>query len=285
MQNNKYHLLVTCNDKAGIVAKISNFLFQHNANIIELDQYSTDPSGGIFFLRLVFEVSASQAEIEQLKTQFLTEIAVQYEMKWYLTPAQQKKRLAILVSKHQHALLEVLWSLQNGELQAEIPYVISNHPDLENTVRQFGLEYHHITVDKDNKAKSEAAILNLVKDKVDGIVLARYMQILSADFLAHFPNKIINIHHSFLPAFIGADPYQQAYDRGVKIIGATAHFVTPDLDAGPIIEQDVVHVSHKQHKDELRRIGRDIERRVFLRAIRWFTEDRIIVYGNKTVVF
>lgn len=283
--HNTYHLLVTCHDKSGIVAKISNFLFDLGANIIELDQYSTDPSGGTFFLRLAFELESSTTVIDNIRKQFSTQIAEPLSMTWQLIHAGTKKRVAIFVSKHEHALLELLWSWQKNELHMDIPLVISNHSDLEKTVSDLGIAYHHIPVDKTNKLVAEAKALALLEHNIDGVILARYMQIISANFISQFPNKIINIHHSFLPAFVGADPYQQAYERGVKIIGATAHFVTEELDAGPIIEQDVAHVSHKQHKDELRRIGRDIERRVLLKAIRWFTEDRIIVHGNKTVVF
>ena len=282
---NIYHLLVTCADKPGIIATISSFLWQKGANIIELDQYSTDPSGGTFFLRLAFELVWSPSQIIALQNEFNTQIAIPLNMDWQLITANKKKQLAILVSKHEHALLELLWNWQKGELFADIQCIISNHRDLETTVTHLGLPYFYIPINPHSKADAEAEILSLIEGKIDCLVLARYMQILSPEFIARFPNKIINIHHSFLPAFIGADPYQQAYDRGVKIIGATAHFVTAELDAGPIIEQDIAHVSHKHQRGELQRLGRDIERRVLLRAIRWFIEDRIIVYGNKTVVF
>jgi formyltetrahydrofolate deformylase len=281
----RYHLLVTCrHDKPGIVSCISNFLHHRQANIIELDQYSTDPTRGTFFLRLVFELLANTTFLS-LSNTFETEVAIPLNMEWQLTQHEQKKRLAILVSKHEHALIELLWNWQKNELLADIQGVFSNHPDLRATVESFGLPFYHIPVDKKDKAQSESILLKQLLGQVDGIILARYMQILSEHFIAHFPNRIINIHHSFLPAFVGADPYQQAYDRGVKIIGATAHFVTAELDAGPIIEQDIAHVSHKQSRDDLRRLGRDIERRVLLKAVRWFTEDRIIVDGNKTVIF
>lgn len=276
---NKCRLRICCDDKPGIVAKISNFLVDRNANITALDQYSTDPIDGKFFLRLEFQMPDLMSAYTELKHDFNAEIATPLNMQWQLTPAATKKRLGILVSKHDHVLLELLWQWQKSELYADIPCIISNHPDLSDTAKQFNIPFHHIS------PQDEPQMLKLLQDNVDCVVLARYMQLLSSDFCAAFTNRIINIHHSFLPAFAGADPYQQAHDYGVKMIGATAHFVTDKLDAGPIIEQDVAHVTHKHHREELRRLGSDLERRVLARAVRWYLEDRIIPYGNKTVVF
>jgi len=212
-------------------------------------------------------------------------VAERFAMEWRFAYAEEPKKMALLVSRYDHALLEVLWRWSRGELPAKVSMVISNHPDLEPAVRAFGLPYHHVPVSKENKAEAEASILELLEGQADLVVLARYMQILSADFVSRFPHRIINIHHSFLPAFVGASPYRQAYERGVKLIGATAHYVTEELDQGPIIEQDVARVSHRHSVEDLVELGRDLERQVLARAVRWHLEDRIIVHGNKTVVF
>lgn len=277
-------LLITCPDRPGIVAAVSGFLFNHGANITALDQHSTDPEGGSFFMRLEFQTPHLDVPREVLERTFAASVASRFEMDWRISYAADLKRVAILVSKYDHALLELLWRSANGELPGLITQVISNHPDLRAEVERFGIPYHHIPVQKATKAEAEAEMLARLEG-ADLVVLARYMQILSASFVAQFPHRIINIHHSFLPAFIGANPYKQAYTRGVKLIGATAHYVTDELDQGPIIEQDVARVSHRQGVEELVRLGRDLERTVLARAVLWHLEDRILVYANKTVVF
>lgn len=277
-------LLITCPDRPGIVAAVSNFLFNHGANITALDQHSTDPEGGLFFMRLEFQTPHLDVSREILEKAFAERVAARFEMDWRIAYAADLKKVAILVSRYDHALLELLWRHSNQELPCQLTQVISNHDDLRPEVERFGIPYHYVPVVKDRKEEAEAQMLELLRGS-DLVVLARYMQILTAGFVAHYPNKIINIHHSFLPAFVGANPYKQAYTRGVKIIGATAHYVTEELDEGPIIEQDVARVSHRHDVAELVRLGRDLERNVLARAVQWHLEDRIIVYGNKTVVF
>lgn len=278
-------LLITCPDQPGIVAAVTTFLFQHGVNITELDQHSTDPEGGRFFLRLEFQTPKLDVPRAVLETAFREAVASRFTMDWRISYAADKPRMAVLVSKHDHALLELLWRWQRGELRVDIPVVISNHADLRVSVERFGVRFEHVAIDAATHAEAEAKMLALLEGQTDFIVLARYMRILSADFVARFPHKIINIHHSFLPAFVGADPYQQAYTRGVKVIGATAHYVTSDLDQGPIIDQDTGRVSHRHEVPDLRRLGRDLERQVLARAVRWHVEDRVIVDGNKTIVF
>lgn len=264
---------------------VSTFLFRYGANITDFDQHATDATGGTFFLRMEFQTGGLTCSINELREHFRDQVGTPYNMQWRLTVASEKKRMAIMVSKHDHALMELLWRTMRGDLAATIPMVISNHNDLRPEVERFGIPWHHIPVGKDNKAEAEQQALELLDGQVDVIVLARYMQILSPNFVAHYPGQIINIHHSFLPAFIGANPYQRAWERGVKLIGATSHYVTDDLDEGPIIEQNVQRVTHRHSADDLRAIGQDIERSVLLRAVRWHLEDRVIVDGNKTVVF
>ena len=278
-------LLVTCPDKPGIISAVSTFLFNHGANITDFDQHSSDAEGGTFFLRLEFQTPALDCSREALRNNFAARVAEPYGMQWHISYASEKKRMAILVSRHDHVLMDLLWRTSRGDMPAIIPLVISNHDDLREEVERFGIEYHHIPVNADNKGEAEAQALALLEGRVDVIVLARYMQILSAEFVARHPHRIINIHHSFLPAFVGANPYQQAHERGVKLIGATSHYVTEDLDQGPIIEQNVQRVSHRHSAAELRSLGQDVERQVMLRAVRWHLEDRVIVDGNKTVVF
>ncbi|MCG8394463.1 MAG: formyltetrahydrofolate deformylase [Pseudomonadales bacterium] len=278
-------LLVTCPDKPGIISAVSTFLFNHGANITDFDQHSSDAQGGTFFLRLEFQTPDLDCSREALRNTFATRVAEPYGMQWQISYASEKKRMAVMVSRHDHVLMDLLWRTSRGDLPATIPMVISNHEDLRDEVERFGIEYHHIPVTGDNKAEAEAQALELLEGRVDVIVLARYMQILSQDFVARHPHRIINIHHSFLPAFVGANPYQQAHDRGVKLIGATSHYVTEDLDQGPIIEQNVQRVSHRHSAAELKALGQDVERQVMLRAVRWHLEDRVIVDGNKTVVF
>jgi formyltetrahydrofolate deformylase len=278
-------LLITCPDRPGIVAAVTTFLYHHGVNIIELEQHSTDASGGKFFLRLEFHTPTLDVSRNTLLQAFGEVVGKPFEMDWRIAFAAEKPRMALLVSRHDHALMEVLWRWQRGELRAEIPMVISNHPDLRGAVESFGVAFEHVPVDAASQPQAEARMLELLEGRADCLVLARYMRILSAEFVRHYPMRIINIHHSFLPAFAGADPYQQAYTHGVKIIGATAHYVTAALDQGPIIEQAVVRVSHRHEVDDLRRLGRDLERQVLARAVRGHLEDRIIVDGNKTVVF
>jgi formyltetrahydrofolate deformylase len=281
---NRARMLVSCPDQPGIVAAVSRFLFEHGANIVQSDQYTMDPEGGMFYIRIEFDLDQLNQRREQLKTAF-AKVADQFSMDWTINRAGRKKRLAIFVSKEDHALLELLWQWQAGDLEADIAMVISNHNDMRQLVESFGITYYHVPVTADTKAEAERRQLELVVDQADAVVLARYMQIISPKFIEHFPNRVINIHHSFLPAFVGGKPYAQAYNRGVKIIGATAHYVTEELDGGPIIEQDVQRVSHRDNVDDLKRIGRHIERIVLARAVSWHVEDRVIVHGNKTVVF
>ncbi|MFC5446765.1 formyltetrahydrofolate deformylase [Paenibacillus aestuarii] len=282
--SNRARMLISCPDKPGIVAAVSQFLFEYGANIVQSDQYTMDPEGGMFFIRIEFDLPQLEDRAEQLKRDF-SHVADKFSMEWSLSLASQKKRLAIFVSKEDHALLELLWHWRAGDLNADIAMVISNHPDMRELVEPFGIPYHHIPVTADTKAEAERRQLEVVGDKVDAIILARYMQIVSPSFIKHYTNRIINIHHSFLPAFVGGKPYAQAHNRGVKIIGATAHYVTDELDGGPIIEQDVQRVSHRDNVEDLKRIGRHIERIVLARAVAWHVEDRIIVHNNKTVVF
>jgi len=278
-------LLIACPDRPGIVSAVTTFLFQHGVNITELDQHSTDPEGGRFFLRLEFQTPHLDLSREALAGAFREAVAEKFAMDWHISYAADRPRMAVLVSRHDHALMELLWRWQRGELRVDIPLVISNHADLREAVERFGVRFEHVSIDAANHAQAEMQMLQLLRGQTDLIVLARYMRILSAEFVAHYPSRIINIHHSFLPAFAGADPYRQAYERGVKLIGATAHYVTADLDQGPIIEQDTARVSHRDEVLDLRGLGRDLERQVLARAVRWHVEDRIIVNGNKTIVF
>lgn len=283
-EQNRARMLISCPDGPGIVAAVSHFLYQHGANIVQSDQYTMDPEGGMFFMRVEFDLPQLESHIAGLQQDF-SEIADKFEMKWQLYPLSHKKKLAIFVSREDHCLVELLWQWQAGDLDAEITMVVSNHPDMKEYVESFGIAYHYIPVTPETKAEAEKQQLELVNGQVDLIILARYMQIVSPALIEPYRNRIINIHHSFLPAFVGGKPYAQAYNRGVKIIGATAHYVTEELDGGPIIEQDVQRVSHGDEVNELKRIGRTIERVVLARAVKWHIEDRILVHQNKTVVF
>ncbi|MNK25437.1 Formyltetrahydrofolate deformylase [compost metagenome] len=283
-QQHRARMLISCPDSPGIVAAVSHFLHEHGANIVQSDQYTMDPEGGMFFMRVEFDLNDLNSKLMGIKSDF-QEIADKFQMEWNIFPLNEKKKLAILVSKEDHCLVELLWQWQAGDLDAEISMVISNHPDMRDYVESFGIPYHHIPVTPDTKKEAEQRQLELLNGNVDLIVLARYMQIVSPALIQPYRNRIINIHHSFLPAFVGGKPYAQAYDRGVKIIGATAHYVTEELDGGPIIEQDVQRVSHRDNVSELKRIGRTIERVVLARAVKWHIEDRILVHQNKTVVF
>lgn len=282
--NNTARLLITCDDKSGIVQAVSSFLYHQGANITALDQYATAPTGGRYFMRVEFELDQLSTRKETLQQTFATNVAERYDMQWRFAFVGDVKKVGILVSKVDHALLELLWRHARGSLPCEITHVVSNHPDLRESVENFGIPFTVIPVNKDNKVEAYRQMNELLKDN-DLLVLARYMQILNEEFVDQWDTKIINIHHSFLPAFVGANPYQQAYDKGVKLIGATAHYVTAELDQGPIIEQDVERVSHNFTVEELRELGEDVERNVLARAVKWHLEDRIIVDGNKTVVF
>ncbi|MCL6594429.1 MAG: formyltetrahydrofolate deformylase [Alicyclobacillus sp.] len=281
---NRARLLISCPDRPGIVAAIAQFLYQQGANITQFDQYSAPPDVGLFFTRVEFDLPQLPERLSDVRAGFAG-VADQFSMDWHMELASVAKRAAIFVSKEDHCLLELLWQWQTGDLFMDIAMVISNHPDARETVEALGLPFYYIPVERGHKAPAEAAQLQLLAGKVDFLVLARYMQILSPDFVAQYPNRIINIHHSFLPAFIGRNPYGQAYERGVKLIGATAHYVTEDLDEGPIIEQDVHRVDHRATPADLKRIGRHVERVVLARAVKWHLEDRILIHGNKTIVF
>jgi formyltetrahydrofolate deformylase len=276
-------LLISCPDRHGIVAAVSGFLAARDANIVTSDQYSTDPEGGAFFMRMAFTIAALDPGFADA---FATEVAEPFGMDWRLDDAGRAKRVAVLVSREDHCLLDLLWRRRRGELRCEIPLVISNHPDHAADVAGFGARYEHVPVAKGEKPAAEARMLELLAEGgYDLVVLARYMQILSGEFLARVGCPVINIHHSFLPAFAGADPFGRAKERGVKVIGATAHYVTEELDAGPIIEQDVVRVTHRESVDALVSIGRDVERTVLARAVGLHLEDRVLVHENRTVVF
>jgi formyltetrahydrofolate deformylase len=275
-------LLISCPDRHGIVAAVSGFLAARGANIVSSDQYSTDPEGGAFFMRMAFTIDRLG---EDFAAAFAEEVAERFGMDWRVDDAGRPKRVAVLVSREDHCLLDLLWRWRRGELHCEIPLVISNHPDHAADVASFGVTYEHVPVVKGEKPAAEARMLELLAGRFDLVVLARYMQILSGEFLSRVGCPVINIHHSFLPAFAGADPYGRAHERGVKIIGATAHYVTEELDAGPIIEQDVAHVSHRETVDVLVRIGRDVERTVLARAVNLHLEDRVLAHENRTVVF
>jgi formyltetrahydrofolate deformylase len=278
-------LLIRCADRPGIVAAVSTFLFRHGANVVDLDQHSTEEEPATYFMRLEFQTDGLDAPLDRLGQLFGAEVGDRMEMEWRLASHADRRRVAVLVSRQDHALLDLLWNWRRGDLRADIPVVISNHPDLRSAVESFGVPFLHVPNSRDGRPAAEAHMLEALEGKADVVVLARYMQVLSAGFLESFPGRVINIHHSFLPAFAGADPYRQAYERGVKIVGATAHYVTAELDAGPIIDQDVARVSHRDSVDDLKALGRDLERRVLFRAVRWHCEDRILVHGNKTIVF
>lgn len=277
--------LVSCPDKPGIVATVTGFLYNHGVNILHLDQHVAEADGkddATFFMRVAFEAPPVEGLRSALEAAFDSVVARRFGMRWSLAWSADIPKVGLLVSKHDHALMELLWRWQRRELPCEVRAVISNHEDARKAAHDFGVPFHHVP--SDDKAEAEARLRELLED-VDLVVLARYMQILSPEFVAAFPNRIINIHHSFLPAFVGARPYHQAHQRGVKLIGATAHYVTADLDQGPIIEQDVIRVSHRFSAAELVALGRDIERQVLARAVRWHLEQRIIVHDGKTVVF
>jgi formyltetrahydrofolate deformylase len=275
-------LLVSCPDRPGIVAAVSRFLFESGANIIRSDQYSTDPSGGSFFLRVEFAIAPDAHH--DLAERFGL-VADRFGMNWRIWGAGTRKRVAILVSRYDHCLVDLLYRWQRDELGGDVVLVASNHEDFRGVVEAAGLSFHHVPVPKGHKPEAEARLLEILDGQCDVVVLARYMQILSGEFLDRVAVPVINIHHSFLPAFAGAGPYERAKERGVKLIGATAHYVTEELDAGPIIEQDVVRVSHADNVASLVRQGAEVERAVLSRAVQWHCQDRVLRHGNSTVIF
>ncbi|API93384.1 formyltetrahydrofolate deformylase [Virgibacillus pantothenticus] len=282
---NKARLLIKCPDQPGIVAAVSDFLYRHDANIITSDQYTLDPDGGQFFMRVEFYCPQLLEKAEVLEEAFQS-IGEKFAMEWQLLYVSQLKNMAIFVSNEPHCLMELLWEYQSGDLMAHIALVISNHETARETVESLGIPFYYIPANKDIRKQVEEKQLQLLNEhQVDVIVLARYMQILTSDFVKNYEHQIINIHHSFLPAFVGAKPYERAYKRGVKMIGATSHYVTNDLDEGPIIEQDIGRVDHRDNSAKMKKIGQAIERVVLSRAVKWHLEDRIIVHENKTIVF
>ena len=284
-------LLIGCADQPGIVAAVSGFLFEQGANIVSSHQYSSDPTGGRFFMRtelFLDELSAANDSSQyrsRFEERFAAEVADRLGMDWEIRYWGERRRIAILASRYDHCLVDLLWRWRRGELDGDVVAVISNHEDLRREVEAAGVAYHHVPVEQDRKHQAEASMLELLAGHADLLVLARYMQILSGDFLERVGMPAINIHHSFLPAFAGANPYRRARERGVKLIGATAHYVTAELDDGPIIDQDVVRVDHRQSAEDLERVGRDIERLVLSRAVALHLDDRVIVDGRRTVVF
>jgi len=278
-------LLITCPDRPGIIAAVTGFLHAHNSNVTSLHERATDPEGGTLFMRLQFETSHLSVSREALTEKFDESIGKPFDMDWRVSFGSDRKRAAILVSKTDHCVNELLWEWQRGSLQADVGAVISNHETLRSAAEKFEVPYYHVPFTRETQPESEAQMLKILVGSFDLVILARYMRILSGDFVSHFDNQLINIHHSFLPAFAGANPYKQAYEHGVKIIGATAHYVTEELDAGPIIEQDVARVSYRDSVADLKTKGRQLERQVLSQAVRWHLEDRIIVQGGKTIVF
>ena len=277
-------LLVHCQDRRGIVAALAQLLYGHGANILDADQH-TDSAAGQFFQRIRFDLSEIHTDRLTLEGA-IRETAERFAMRWRIAYADARKRVAIFVSRYDHCLYDLLLRHRAGELRCDLALVVSNHADLAPVAAQFGIPFRAFEVSRDTKAAVEERELELLTaERIDLVVLARYMQILSGAFIERFAGRIINIHHSFLPAFVGGKPYHQAAERGVKLIGATAHYATTDLDEGPIIEQDVIRTSHRDSVDDLVRKGRDVERSVLARAVRWHLEDRILVYGNRTVVF
>jgi formyltetrahydrofolate deformylase len=277
-------LLISCPDRKGVVASVAGFIYKHGGNILHADEHG-DRDSNTFLMRVEFD----PAELDLPLSDFLwhfSPIAREFDMQWRVALSDVRLRMAILVSKYDHCLVDLLYRHKSGELACDIPLIISNHPDNQSIADFYRIPYVTVPVSKENRRSAEEKILALLKPHdPDFIVLARYMQILSNEFVNEYPNRIINIHHSFLPAFVGAKPYHQAFTRGVKLIGATSHYVTEVLDDGPIIEQDVVRISHRDSLDDLLQKGRDLEKVVLSRAVRWHIENRILLYGKKTVVF
>jgi len=284
LQDEMITLLISCSDQPGIVASVSQFIFEHQGNIFQSDQHSTSLHDGTFFMRVSFtEDSFTLSEPELIDA--FRPIAHAFRMNWSIHYSRHRKRVGILVSKLDHCLTDLLWRWKSGELAMDIPCIISNHSDLESLAQMYGIPYHYFPIYKEQRKEDQMRMLDFLRAKVDFLVLARYMQILEPCFVEAYSQQIINIHHSFLPAFIGANPYVQAFERGVKLIGATAHYVTDNLDEGPIISQDVIHCNHRDTVEDLVRKGRDVERRVLAEAVRLHIEDRVLIYKNKTIVF
>ena len=277
-------LLISCPDQKGLVAVIAEFLLRHNANILHADQHQ-DAELKLFLMRVEWEMAGFELDPADFSAAFAP-IAERFEMSWRLALSANKPRMAIFVSKFDHCLADLLYRYQTGELHCELPIIISNHEDTRWLADAYRIPFQYLSMDKDDKAETERMQRAILHDlHIDFIVLARYMQVLSPDFLRHYPNRIINIHHSFLPAFHGAKPYHRAFERGVKLIGATAHYVTETLDDGPIIEQDVARISHRDHLEDLIHKGADLEKVVLSHAVKWHLDNRVLVYANKTVVF
>jgi len=277
-------LLVSCPDRRGLVAALAQVLYGHGANILESAQH-IDAGAGLFFQRIRFDLAELHTDRVGLEAG-IREVAERFAMRWQLRLAREQKRVAIFVSKFDHCLWDLLLRHRAGEMPCDLRLVVSNHGDLEPVAERFGIPFHRFPITPETKRDQEEKELALLAgERIDLVVMARYMQVLSADFVGRMPGRIINIHHSFLPAFMGGKPYHQAHARGVKLIGATAHYATTDLDEGPIIEQDVMRAYHRDSVEDLVRKGRDVEKTVLARAVRWHLEDRILVYGNRTVVF
>jgi formyltetrahydrofolate deformylase len=277
-------LLVSCADRPGIVAALAQVLYGHGANILDHDQH-TDPEARMFFQRIRFDLGEIRTDLISLE-RAIREVAERFEMRWRLAFGRDPKRAAIFVSRYDHCLYDLVLRHRAGELACEIPLIVSNHPDLKPVAEQFGIEFHVFPITAENRLEQERREQELLRERgIDLVILARYMQVLSGEFVDSWAGRAINIHHSFLPAFVGGKPYHQARARGVKLIGATAHYATTDLDEGPIIEQDVTRCSHRDSLADLIRKGRDLEKSVLARAVRSHLEERVLVYGNKTVVF
>lgn len=280
----RFRLVLSCPDRVGIVSMVSNFISSHGGSIADANQHS-DPTSGYFFMRVEIQAKTLPFSLEELQQAFAP-IASSFAMDWEIHDSNVPKRVVLMASRESHCLADLLYRYHSEELFCEIPCVISNHDKLRSMVEWHGVPFFHVPVDADNKQvhfdKVEALIL---EHQADAVVLARYMQILPAGMCDHFPHKIINIHHSFLPSFAGARPYHQAHERGVKLIGATCHYVTEDLDAGPIIDQGVTRISHRNHPEDMVRLGKDVEKQVLARGLRWHLEDRVLLHGNKTIVF
>lgn len=277
-------LLISCPDRQGLVAAITHFIAHNGGNILHLDQH-VDAQENVFFMRVEWDMSQFQIVRAEIAVQFAT-VADPFNMSWELFFSDDVPRMAVFVSKEAHCLYDILYRHQSGEWRVDIPVIVSNHPDMSALAEKFGIPFRLTPVTKDNKAEAEQAQLQILSEyKIDLVVLARYMQIISENFVNHYPNRIINIHHSFLPAFAGAKPYHRAHGRGVKIIGASSHYVTAELDAGPIIEQDIMRVNHRDSVEDLVRKGKDVEKLVLSRAIRYHLNHQVLVYNNKTVIF
>jgi formyltetrahydrofolate deformylase len=277
-------LLITCPDAKGIVAAVGEFLYRHDANILHADQHQ-DAERRLFLMRVEWDRAGYAPDHAEFARKFAP-VADRFAMRWRLEQSDRPHRLALFVSKYDHCLVDLLYRRHSGELVCDVPLIVSNHPDAETWATFYGVPFHVVPVEKGNKDRAEAKQLALLRDHdVDLVVLARYMQVLSPAFVERYPHRVINVHHSFLPAFSGARPYHRAFERGVKLIGATSHYVTDELDEGPIIEQDVVRISHRDGLDDLLQKGRDLEKVVLSRAVRWHTDHRVLVYDRKTVVF